>query len=190
MSPGDTSEPRAERAQQEWRFIEMLKGLERREDLGALAALRRGLGRAPGTASQMYPYVVPYLPDDKRDEDTYYLIAALFAWHRRDWQAADSNTDTGFGASYRRLWDDTKSESTERRFVALLNARREDLPEHLRHAVGLLKSKEIPINWLALLRDVTRWDDERRSVQRRWSRAFWRGQPVAAAAASASSEAE
>lgn len=188
MSPGGISEVRTERAQHEWKFVEMLKRLEKREDLGALAALRRGLGRAPGAASEMYPYVVPYLPEDRHDEDAYFLIAALFTWHRADWQPAEEHADTSFGASYRKLWDETDSGSVERRFVALLNARRDDLPEHLRHAVGLLKSKEIRVNWLRLLRDVTRWDDERRTVQRAWARAFWRGQTVAVAPPSTSDE--
>lgn len=190
MSPGGTSDAQSERAKKQWEFVEMLKRLETREDLGALAALRRGLGRAPGEASEMYPYVVPYLPPAKHDEDAYFLIAALFAWHRRDWQTSDNETDRCFGASYRKLWDETESDSTERRFVALLNARSEDLPEHLRHAVGLLKSKEIAINWLELLRDVLRWDSESRIVQRKWARAFWRGQAVAAAVASTGNEAE
>lgn len=61
----------------------------------------------------------------------------------------------------------------ERRFVALLNCHRDDLPAHLRHAVGLLKSKEIPVDWAELLHDILRWDSESRSVQRAWARAFW-----------------
>lgn len=191
MSPGGSGEPRTDRdakAITEWRFVEMLKRLVKREDLGALAALRRGLGRAPGAASEMYPYVVPYLPDNERDEDAFFLVAALFAWHRDDWQSTNSAADTNFGASYRRLWDETESGSVEQRFVALLNARSEDLPEHLRHAVGQLKSKEIPINWLQLLRDVMRWDSETRVVQRAWSRAFWRAQTTTTAASTEDAE--
>ena len=40
--------------------------LSLKENRGALAALRRGLGRPPGTAPEMYPYVVPWLPEDRK----------------------------------------------------------------------------------------------------------------------------
>jgi CRISPR system Cascade subunit CasB len=174
---------------EERRFVNMLKRLagykvgaagqeeQGEKNLGALAALRRGLGRAPGTAGEMYPYVTPYLPANARrsEEDAYFLIAALFAWHQVDWPSGEEPPDTSFGASYRRLADVTGSESIERRFVALLNAHPDDLPEHLRHAVGLLKSKGIPIDWTRLLRDVMRWNHPDRYVQRTWSRSYWRG---------------
>lgn len=173
MSPPTT--PRREE-----RFVGMLKQLVAREDLGALAALRRGLGHAPGDVPQMYPFVMPFLPEGMhpRDEDTYFLVAALFAWHQLDW-AHDSTPngdagETNFGASFRLLTQVTDSGSIEKRFVALLNAHRDDLPEHLRHAVGLLKSKNVPVNWVRLLRDLRAWDHPARYVQRAWARSFWR----------------
>ena len=43
-------------------FITYLEELRDREDRGALAALRRGLGQPPGSAVEMYRYVVPWLP--------------------------------------------------------------------------------------------------------------------------------
>lgn len=161
-------------------FVRALDRLVTSENLGALAALRRGLGRGPGQAPEMYPYVMPYLPDGTTpmEEEAYFLVAALFAWHQRDWTPADAGRDTSFGASFRQLREATKSDSTEQRFVALLNAHRDDLPEHLRHAIGQLKSKEIPVNWTALLRDILHWEDDNRSVQRKWARSFWRGHPA------------
>jgi len=175
-----------------WKFVRMLKhltGIRWKEDgaeiggeknLGALAALRRGLGRPAGAAAEMYPYVVPLLPEGVTwdEEEAYFLIAALFAWHQMDWTPGEGEKglDTNFGASYRRLFDETTSESIERRFVALLNAHREDLPEHLRHAMGLLKSKAIPVNWTQLLRDLAHWGDPKRGTQRNWARSYWRTQ--------------
>src|SRR5690242_10106207 len=86
-----------------WTFVQALKGLagtrQAGEDkitagaknLGALAALRRGLGKSPGTVAEMYPYVVQYLPQQasRRVEDAYFLIASLFAWHQVDWTAGE-----------------------------------------------------------------------------------------------------
>ena len=66
-----------------------------------------------------------------------------------------------------------RRELAEKRFVALLNCHQEDLPDHLRHAVSLLRSKEIPIDWARLLRDLRWWHREDKRVQRDWARAFW-----------------
>jgi CRISPR system Cascade subunit CasB len=60
-------------------FIEVLVALYEQEDRAALAALRRGLGKPPGETMEMHPYVVPFTQGLKRkQEDAYYLIAALF----------------------------------------------------------------------------------------------------------------
>ena len=75
----------------------------------------------------------------------------------------------------RRLKDQSAGDGVERRFVALLNSDEEDLPGRLRHAVGLLKSKDIPVDWRQLLSDLLRWEYADRQVHRRWSRDFWAG---------------
>lgn len=159
-------------------FARYLEGLHEREDRAALAALRRGLGKRPGEAAEMHPYVVPWLPPDAMpgQEETYYLIASLFAWHPTGWPAgAHPREATNLGASFARLAQRAESGSLEGRFVALLNCHQEDLPAHLRRAVGLLKSKEIPVDWAQLLSDVRSWGWESRSVQLEWARAFWGG---------------
>jgi len=174
-------------------FISHLANLVREKDRGALAALRRGLGRPPGSVRAMDRYVLRYLSSDagEKQENAYYLVAALFAyWH----QGKDSLTDgapVNLGAS---LWamvkkaadEDTSNRSypdkwkeaekrIEKRLVALLNCHRDDLPAHLRHTISLLKSKDIPVNWTQLLWDVQKWHWESRDVQRGWARKFWRG---------------
>lgn len=161
------------------RFIEYLEQLAEREDRAALAALRRGLGKAPGEAAEMHPHVVRFLPYNshpQRDE-VYYLVAALFAWHPQPWHGDEEMERlTNLGASFARLSRQDESDSIEKRFVALLNCHRDDLPDHLRQAVGLLRAHEIPVDWAQLLRDIHGWGWESRSVQRAWARAFW-GQP-------------
>ncbi|CCF85744.1 CRISPR-associated protein, Cse2 family [Nitrolancea hollandica Lb] len=159
-------------------FIESLERLVQRKDRGALAALRRGLGQPPGEVAQMYPYVVPWLPQHAvtpRKEDAYYQIAALFAfWYQgRSSFLRNGRIPNNLGASLARLADATASESVERRFVALLNCHSEDLPDHLRHAVGLLRTADIPVDWDQLLRDIQDWGREDRRVQRSWARSYW-----------------
>jgi CRISPR system Cascade subunit CasB len=152
---------------QEHGFVRHLRELAERQERGSLAALRKGLGQEPGTVAAMYSVVVPHLPEGSASDDwRYYLIGALFAWH-------PSGTGSGnLGEHFGRLKG--LSDSIERRFVALLAAHRDDLPDHLRQAIGLLKSKEVPVNWDRLFRDLRHWDHADRFVQRAWARSFYR----------------
>lgn len=178
-----------ETADLETRFTTYLAGLAEREDRGALAALRRGLGRTAGEAVEMYPYVVPWVPRLARPEQerAFYLVATLFAWHPHPWPSDGRPAfERNLGASFRRLADADNRASVERRFVALLNTHAEDLPDRLRQAIGVLKSKDVPVDWAQLLRDLQRWDNPSRQVQRAWARAFWgaaQDPPVTAAVA-------
>ncbi len=147
------------------RFVGHLEELRDRENRGALAALRRGAGSPPGTIVEMYPEILPWVPNGKWAEDPAYVVGALFALHPQP--GGRGNIGTAFAMVKE------PSESLERRFVALLNSHRDDLPGGLRHAVALLKSKDVPIDWRRLLSDILQWDHESRFVQRKWAREFW-----------------
>jgi CRISPR system Cascade subunit CasB len=153
-------------------FVNYLES--KRDDRGALAALRRGLGQPPGTVADMYRYVVPWLPDDapRWREDAYYLVAALFAYH------PVAGGTGNVGDHFARTRDpQTESPAVERRFTALLSAHPDDLDSYLRQAVSFLKSKDVPVNWHQLLVDVMAWGHPERYVQQQWARAFW-GRPT------------
>ena len=161
------------------RFVAYLQGLAQSNDRAALADLRRGLGRPPGDEPAMHRYVASWAGQARPRwaGDVYYLVAALFAHHPLPW-----NQDAGasnLGTSFARLRDsgDMSSEAVERRFTNLLGVDAEDLHLHLRHAVSLLKSKDVPVDWRQLLDDLRRWGHEDRWVQRRWAQAFWGGIP-------------
>lgn len=154
-------------------FIASLYALVAREDRAALAALRRGLGKRPGQVAEMFPYVVPYCSQMSASrQNDYFLVAALFAIHQGLSGASDRYRNN-LGASYRTLRAATDSRSIEQRFVALLNADREDLDAHLRHTISLMKAHDINVDWAQLLRDLHGWEWESRSIQRRWSQAYW-----------------
>jgi CRISPR system Cascade subunit CasB len=149
------------------RFVAHLASLARREDRGGLAALRKGLAAPPGTEPACYPYVFPFIPPDLAPwkERVAFTIASLFALH-------PESTDRGnLGTSFRQI--ESPSESTERRFVALLNAHPDDLPDHLRQAISLLRSNDVRVNWLQLLRDIESWNRDDRIVQRNWAAQYW-----------------
>jgi CRISPR system Cascade subunit CasB len=158
-------------------FIDYLEALASRGNRGALAALRRGLGQPPGTVAAMYPYVVPWLSPEARpwQESAYYLVASLFSLH------SEPGGVGNLGASFRlaaakepgALTEEDRISPIERRFTALLAAHPDDLPDRLRQAIGYLASKEVPVEWRQLFRDLPRWGDPSRRVQRDWARAYW-----------------
>jgi CRISPR system Cascade subunit CasB len=158
-------------------LIDSLEKLVGEQDRGALAALRRGLGKSPGTAMEMHRYVVPFLTRSRPwDEEFYYLVAALFAyWHQGETTVASHPPDN-LGASLARLRISDSGPSLELRFTALLKSHRDDLSTHLRQVVGLLKSKDVPVHWRNLLRNLQRWDHEDGWVQRSWAKSFWGGE--------------
>jgi CRISPR system Cascade subunit CasB len=154
-------------------FIQYLE--EHREDRALLAALRRGAGQPPGASPEVSKYVQSWLSQDSPTylEEAYYLIAPLFALHPKE--GGQGNMGDHFAAL--REPGEGPPPSIERRFMLLLSAHPDDLGDYLRQAVGLLKSKDVAVDWQQLLRDVLAWksrDERPRRVQKEWARKFWR----------------
>lgn len=169
-------------------LVAWLLELARREDRGRLAALRRGLLLEPHQFYELYRVVpAPFLEGIGRAEtERRLMIATLFASHPCSFtpeQLAERPRNLGESlrelARHQRTPGDAENELPEplkRRMDAVLAAREEDLFDHLRHLIRLLKSKEIPVDWDQLLRDLRRWSLEERPVQWWWSRSFYVGQ--------------
>ncbi len=108
---------------------------------------------------------MPHLPENNYNDRWYYLTATLFGTFPQH------RSGRSLGAAFRPL--KRKSDSMEARFVALLNAHPDDLDDHLRHAVSLLKSNEEPLDWFRLFEDLLQWDHPDGHVQLRWARDFY-----------------
>lgn len=149
-------------------FINFLKKLKSEKNRAAMAHLRRGLGKPAGTTTEMYPYIGRFLPKtpNYKYENALYLVGSLFGFY-----SDANNTNGNLGDSMALIKDE--SGSMEKRFVALLNANYEDLHQHLRQAVSLLKAKEKPVNWERLFKDILAWESDSRYIQRDWARGFW-----------------
>ena len=160
------------------RFVTGLTELVARDDRGALAALRRALGTTPGSQAEAARVVYRLLPTNVapwRERDCW-LLAGLFALHPLALAPREEgHYRPNLADSLRKLahLESVSSEGVERRLIALLNAEREDLDDHLRHAVAQLRAHDIAIDYVQLLRDLHGWGAEERWVQRRWARAFW-----------------
>lgn len=149
-------------------FIIRLSQLVEKHDRGTLANLRRGLtGRVPVETYKLLSFgITPW------QEDVAIMLAPLFAyWH----QGKDHphSFDGDLGKSFRQIRD--QSGSMEKRFTALLGCHRDDLSNHLRRIISLLKAGDIPVDWSQLLRDVSGWSHPDQYVQRKWARSFWAG---------------
>lgn len=150
-------------------FVEYLEQLRDREDRGALAALRRGLGKSPGSATETHRYVVPWLPAGagRREEEAHYMVASLFAAH------PGPGGRGNMGDTLALVAKGGRAASTERHFVALLKSHPEELAERLRHVVALARSHDVPVCWHQLFRDIRDWQHPNQYVQRAWARGFW-----------------
>ncbi len=149
-------------------------------DRGALALLRKGLGKPLGTVIEMHPIVYSHLDDSisNWDEWRFFLVASLFALHYKNYIKLDKETtdSRSLGFSFRSLLSPDRGDqdkSLEKRFTRLLQSHREDIDYHLRQSIQLLKSHEIPVDYLQLLKDLKYWDHERRVVQSRWAKDLW-----------------
>lgn len=152
-----------------------------KRDSGTLAKLRQGLtGHASGRDIWVYQHLRGAAP---QHEEFAALVASLFAlWHQGE-RGFTAKPPPSLGASFKELADAERRQSglkprdsvpnVERRFAVLLDSHTDDLPIRLRHAVNLLRSKDIPVNWNQLLIDLLGWDRQKRPVQRTWARDFW-----------------
>ena len=170
--PGAGSAPRPMHPEGEHRVREFVNSLRRlahpeHEDREALAILRRGLSRPPGEDPALDRYIAPYLgPECRLPDRWFYVVGSLFGLY-----SDASGNNRSLGESFRGA--DAERESTRARFLTLLACDSDDLPGQLRHAISLLKAHEAPVNWEQLLRDLLCWEQEERTVQRRWARHFF-----------------
>jgi len=157
-------------------FIAYLTELAK-HDRGALAHLRRSLGFAPGAYAPVYPAVERFVGRDQHANDprrkALYLAAGLFSLHPEHRSGQSLATALGHLARVR------ESASIEQRFIALLGAEAEGLPNFLRQALSLLAADGHPCDYVRLLNDLGVWlrpNDAkgRDQVRQFWARDFYR----------------
>lgn len=151
------------------------------KDRGALAALRRSLSFDPGAFPAAYPYVERFVGRERHADDPWrqalYLTAGLFSL------LPTSGGKISFAAAFGTLARQRDSGSIEQRFVALLGAEPESLPNLLRQAVSLLATDGLVFDYCHLLDDLTRWlnpftQEARDRLRQQWARDFYRAYDV------------
>ncbi|MGE3972793.1 MAG: type I-E CRISPR-associated protein Cse2/CasB, partial [Porticoccaceae bacterium] len=106
-------------------------------DSKARAVLRRSLAFDPGQHIPAFPYVEPFLKGEQEGwrRDVHYLVAALWAAH---WREGRTGAALSLARACAAHQIKSGSASTERRFINLLDADREQLPHRLRQMLALL----------------------------------------------------
>ncbi|MHB8455722.1 MAG: type I-E CRISPR-associated protein Cse2/CasB [Acidiferrobacterales bacterium] len=151
-------------------FIEWLEGLNEK-DTKVRAILRRSLAFDPGAFVPAYPYVEPFLKgeDNPWRREMHYLVASLWAAH---WREGQNGTPMPIGKACAAHQVASGSTNTERRFISLLDADRDQLPHRLRQMIALLKEQAIDFD--ALLKGLLYWNDDQKRTQNAWARDFYR----------------
>lgn len=156
-------------------FVRHLSQLAER-DRGALAALRRSLGFDPGAYPPAFPFVERFAGSERHAADPFrkalYVVAGLFAFY------PERRAGYSFAMAFGRLKVKRDSNSIEQRFITLLGADPENLPNYLRQAVSLLAADGIAFDYAMLLDDLARWlnphaQEQRDALRQRWARDFY-----------------
>lgn len=137
-----------------------------------LAQLRRGVGKTyPAPAA--YDLVLQHDPPPSQEE-TWLLIAGLFALHPVDGRGGTPTLGTALGQLQLR-----DVASTEARLRQLVTGNDDSLPHYLRQAVQLLSAHDIGLDYRRLLTDLCllqqrSLDHQTHQVRLRWMRDYYR----------------
>ena len=169
-----------------------------KRDAGERAELRRCLSADP-PSSHLPAYRLVETHSSVRGagkwrRDCFYMVAGLFALVERRPPARRGHADEGdrSGSTSRPLTvaravkayegrsekGEGNMSSTERRFLALLDSDRDQLPYRLRQMLQMVtrgqNAVSAPLDWAQLLRDLQYWrEDEDDRVRQRWAQQFY-----------------
>lgn len=152
-------------------FVERLANLCR--DRGHRAALRRWWSSS--TRHHAYPVLGNLgVLDDPR----FTFIAALYAAHGSEHFSAHKPGGPGVGRAALRLAGGKTSspafESMERHFRRLLACDTiEELGPQLHRIIKRLQRESVPLDYVALIKDLRLWADYSEQVKIRWATDFW-----------------
>lgn len=151
-------------------FIEWLENLNAK-DTKVRAVLRRSLAFDPGAFVPAYPYVEPFLKgeDNPWRREMLYLVAGVWAAH---WREGRNGAPLLIGKACATHQVASGSTNTERRFINLLDADRDQLSHRLRQMIALLKEQVIDFD--ALLKGLLYWNDDQKRTQNAWARDYYR----------------
>lgn len=153
------------------RLVTRLEQWQQNQDRGVLARLRRGLSET--TRQEAWTVLGPYFGPVAVGHPVYETVAGSFALH-----PAVSAADIGnFGETMRevmgdKMWEEKEPHARFRRLLACSS--RDEICQHIRHAIRLAKSREAGVNYRKLFEDLWWWN-EHTKIQ--WAKAYWQVPP-------------
>jgi len=182
------------KAEKASRFVRSrIEGFSRGEDRAvsaALAILRRGCGKTPGSIPALWAVTYRGMPDEligsgkdpTRAEWAVHIALTLFALHQQGTLIKErcmNQEGQHLGIALRKL---VKKEDDEARIKRRFDAAATSdgvimLSNHLRGLVQLLKRENIALDYERLTKNIYWYQipDERDSVRLNWGRDFYRG---------------
>ena len=154
----------------------------------ALAKLRRGIGRTPGSMPEIWEWTLDGLPEGFQSEDgiptkeewAVHTALTLYALHQQGKDPLSKSMDrTGMtlGRAVRALIEGSEDEKRiKRRFDALATSSGiEEFSYHLRGMVQLLKGKDIQIDYSQLTEDLFWFQipEKRDSLRLTWGQDYY-----------------
>lgn len=151
-----------------------------RPDGADLAALRRGVGREPGSVPEMWRYYTTLTADGQLTAALVaeHLALTLFAVHQQSRTQPMHRDGIGLGSALLALKRSGRfsDDAVDRRFAAAATAT--SLPElavHLRGLVGQLRGVDQPLDYTRLTGELRGWQSPERvgTIRRRWGAAYF-----------------
>jgi CRISPR system Cascade subunit CasB len=148
-----------------------------------LAALRRGIGREPGSVPAMWPYYTTLDPEGHltRQLRAEHVALTLFAVHQQSLPTPVHQAGIGLGKAVLALRDSEKFSpaAVDRRFAAAATATTlDEAAHHLRGLVRQLRQVQHGgFDYTQLWRDLVAWQSPDRvgRVRRRWGTQYFIG---------------
>jgi CRISPR system Cascade subunit CasB len=165
----ETSDARLEKADA---FIRKVQDLDR----GRYAALKRNAGNSIAEARGAAWFYGLLDDQGRKTPEIYFLVASLIGHNKQNSRRCN------FGETMRSVFRQAKTDSTEKRFLVLLDADFDRLGRdsggvemafRLRQLVTLAASKGVGVDWGQLLVDLMDWSRPYKSVQKRWAESFY-----------------
>jgi CRISPR system Cascade subunit CasB len=153
-----------------------------------LAALRRGIGREPGSVPEMWPYYTTLTTDGAITQRlrAEHLALTLFAVHQQGQSQPVHRAGVGLGTAVLALRRDDKSspEAVDRRFAAAATATSlDEVTHHARGLITQIRGLTPPpgLDYTRLCDDLRSWQSPqgRTTVRRRWGAQYfvWTPEP-------------
>jgi CRISPR type I-E-associated protein CasB/Cse2 len=165
------------------RAEELVKKLEEwheRQDRGVLARLRRGLSET--TQHEAWTVLGPWFGPMAVDNPVYQTVAGCFSLNPVIWVPHDDpkeDAKRNFGWTFlearlaepegkKKMRDEKEPHTRFRRLLACSD--RDEICQHIRHAIRFVKSKEKEVNYRKLFEDLWWWNDYTKIA---WAKAYW-----------------